>query len=86
MERVVAEGLRTFTVYGFVPINRLTEAERGEVYGRPEGVWIKLARLSAHSKGAAIAKAARQAWCRDDRAIKHRAEVANEVQGDLFGE
>ena len=48
-------GLRVYTIYGFVPVGRLTKTERRELYGRPEGAWIELARLSATSKSAAVA-------------------------------
>jgi hypothetical protein len=80
----VRAGLRVYTIYGFVPAARLTAAERRDVYGRPEGAWVLLARLSASSKGAAVAKARRQAWCRDERVARYRAEAENDLQPGLF--
>jgi len=76
----VTSGLRVYIIYGFVPSGRLTVEERRELYGRPEGAWIRLARLSAPSKGAAVAKAKRQAWCRDERVAQYRAEAESDVQ------
>lgn len=76
--------LHPYTIYGFVPVDRLSRVERSTVVGRPDGAWIRLARLSAHSKAEAVAKARRQAWCRDERAVRFRAEVADAPQAGLF--
>jgi hypothetical protein len=83
-ETSVTSALRIFTVYGFVPAARLTREERREIYGAPEGAWVRLAKLAASSEGAAVAKARRQAWCRDERVAKYRAEIEDETQPGLF--
>jgi hypothetical protein len=83
-EVAVASVLRVYTIYGFVPRGRLTAKERKNLYGSPEGAWIELARLSATSKGGAVAKAKRQAWCRDERVAKYRAEPESDLQPLLF--
>jgi hypothetical protein len=76
--------MRVYMIYGFVPKGRLTAKERKHLYGSPEGAWIELARLSATSKGAAVAKAKRQAWCRDERVARYRAEPESDLQPLLF--
>lgn len=65
-------------------MGRLTADERCGLCGRPEGAWIKLARLSAASKHAAVAKAKRQAWCRDERVARYWAEPESDRQPALF--
>jgi hypothetical protein len=76
--------MRVYRIYGFVPMGRLTSKERKHLFGTPEGAWIELARLSATSKGGAVAKAKRQAWCRDERVARYRAEPESTIQPLLF--
>jgi hypothetical protein len=82
----VKEGLQVFAVYGFVPVERLTRAERRGLYGAPRGAWIRLARISARTGRQAVEKAKRQAWCRDERVSEYRAECLDGPQRALFVE
>jgi hypothetical protein len=76
--------LHHFAIFAYVPRVLLTDEESTELIGCAEGAWVPVGRVAAESRGAAITKASRLSWCRDERARRYRAEPLDGDQPPLF--